>query len=464
MNDNNSSNSGYDVYFHKCMQKIDEFLQIRNISTLSLSDEKEISEYVSLIHGIISVCGYDSVSLWVTNYNMEETMVFVWFFLIKLYRFKEIRHLAVHIPDSVFFYALPELIFLRGKRASEWSLRRFEEENIYNLTFAVASIINNDESLKVFNNASKHQFNSCEQAKFHVLLPEYKYMNTLKKTKGLSNYQNLLYDEISAFLYNLIVRFLFDTIKRMTKECNFTPEQKSDLNADVKATFFAHLHDYNPLETTPTTFFIPYFTESIRSFIQNSMNMTPYTATNARTLRKLMNEMDMKNESYTLEKLAHKADMTDTVAKNTLDLMRVQTVDYEGLKNTIRSDEESFVDQILENVRDSEIEDMIDKVLTKDEAMIFRLRMSSPANRADRINTYQAVAEISGLSIREVRSTLNRAKKKIINSEMFKRHWGKIYLSSGSSSIDKNVSAVKPDKSRLAETQVAEFFTKKIIK
>lgn len=448
------SNDNFETYFFKCMSFVEQARERNNDIILPLEDEKLVTEFVSYIYEILCLYDHEIIEQWIIKYNMQETMGFVLFFMIKMYKFEEIKNFVDFISSYTFSYALAEINYLRGKRTA-MDLRKSERDELDNLTLTITNIIN-AENLKDFNSSVGEQFNSKEQAKFYVLLPEYRYL-TKKKEEGLIDaYQDLTLGDISVMLYGLVVRFAYDQIKRMTKECYFTYEQRQDLDSIVKTAFFAHVNDYDPIKTTPTTFFVQYFIEAIRTFIQYCMRMTPYDATNARELKNIINEYAVKDDTFTIDDLAERTNMTDTVIKNTLNLMRKQQVDFENVEHKVENDEPSFEKDFFESINEKIIEDMINDTLTEKEAKLFRLRMYS--ENPNKINTYQAVSVASGLSIHDVRETLNTAKRKIKESDVFKRYWGRIHLGSNDSTVDNSVSPVKTDSSRLAESQISNFF------
>ncbi len=151
-----------------------------------------------------------------------------------------------------------------------------------------------------------------EQQIFYVAM---KKMKELQKNPE----ENLMeIQRIQLFLWEKIKLFAKKEMFRMVGEYT-SADERMDIEQDMVMIFLEKLPYYNPLRTTPTTYFVRYFREKISCYLRNNkVHMTQYDSNNARKISNAIAEYNQRGISYTLDMLSTKTGVTQKVIKATI--------------------------------------------------------------------------------------------------------------------------------------------------
>ena len=163
--------------------------------------------------------------------------------------------------------------------------------------------------------------------------------------------------------------------------------------------FLEQLHNYDPLKTTPTTFFTPYFKQVISQHIRDyKQQLTQHDASNARKINRVINEYEKRGIHWTIEMIATQTNLSYKVVKSTI--------------------------YYAHNAQKANLEDagyIQSKIPTPEEAIARRI---NPDGKKEK--PYDLVAKQSGKSIKRVKSQLNQAVCKLNQDDTLRKRFGKI--------------------------------------
>lgn len=151
-----------------------------------------------------------------------------------------------------------------------------------------------------------------EQRTFYLLLKKMHYLEVQEDPDTAQ------IKKIKLYLWDQIKNFAWNEMKRMAGRCT-TYEERLEIQQDMALIFFEKLPYYDPLRSTPTTFFVRYFREKISKYIRTyKVHMTQYDTTNARAINAVIAEYNKKGIAYTLDMLSTKTGLSQRVIKSTI--------------------------------------------------------------------------------------------------------------------------------------------------
>ena len=206
----------------------------------------------------------------------------------------------------------------------------------------------------------------------------------MKKMKMLEDEGNIIeFNKIRFFLWEKIKLFAKKEMFRMAGNYT-TAEERMDIEQDMALIFFEKLPFYDPLRTTPTTYFVRYFREQISKYLRNNKaHLTQYDANNARKISAAIAEYNQCGIQYTLDMLSTRTGLTQKVIKS--------TIQYSA-NAKLASVEEAY--------------SLCAKELTPEEELrLLSLRINVNGRKE---MPFDKIAECTGIPIREVKATINR--------------------------------------------------------
>lgn len=246
----------------------------------------------------------------------------------------------------------------------------------------------------------------------------------LKKLKALEQADPVDVDEcnrIRLFLWDKIKLFARKEMHRMIGSCS-TPDERQDVEQDMIVIFLEKLPYYNPLLSTPTTYFVRYFRERISAFLrENKVHMTQYDANNARKINAVIASYKKRGLPCTIDMISTKTGLSQRVIKSTIqhsaNARRANIEEAYELHAPIPTPEEAFV--IAEN------EDTLLKALYRntdeEERTLLAMRVNAPGYKE---MPYDQIAALTNRPIRDVKAKINRATRRMSQDVELCRQFG----------------------------------------
>lgn len=239
-----------------------------------------------------------------------------------------------------------------------------------------------------------------EQAIFYI------YMNKIKSLENQTPVDVNQIREYKAFLWEKIYKFARSEINQMMGEFT-SKEEREDAQQSLAAIFFEKLPHYNPLQTTPTTYFVRFFRQEISKHIRTyRRRLTQYDAINARKISAVVNEYEKQGVHPTLDVISRKTNLSQKVIKSTLfysSNAKMANVDEAlDISSKLPTPEQSII--ISE-----EQKTLADSFLKNTSELERRLLMLRVNPDGKKYMPYDKIAEETGIPIREVKSIINQA-------------------------------------------------------
>ncbi len=230
----------------------------------------------------------------------------------------------------------------------------------------------------------------------------------MKKIKALQEQPDVNLKEIQQiqfFLWEKIKLFAKKEMIRMVGNCT-TPDERMDIEQDMVMIFLEKLPYYDPLRTTPTTYFVRYFREKISCYLRNNkVHMTQYDSNNARKISTAIAEYNQRGINYTLDMLSTKTGLTQKVIKSTIQFSANAKLANVEEAYSLCSRELTPEELVEKREREEALYDAIRRNTNEEELRLLSLRINE---RGRKEMPFDKIAEYTGIPIREVKATINR--------------------------------------------------------
>lgn len=201
-----------------------------------------------------------------------------------------------------------------------------------------------------------------------------------------------------------------------------TEEERNDVLQDMAVIFFERLPDYDPLRTTPTTYYVRYFKQVISDYIRkNKAHLTQYDANNARKIHQAINEYKKNGIPYTIDMISTKTGLSQKVIKNTIyystNAKMANVEEAYSLHANVPTPEEAYEE--MEN--QSILYQTIKNKTTQQELELIVMRMNFMGRKE---LPYDKIAELTDMPIRQVKSIINNALCRLNQDETLRKQFG----------------------------------------
>lgn len=227
---------------------------------------------------------------------------------------------------------------------------------------------------------------------------------------------------LKLFLWDQIKYFAKDEMNRMIGRFT-TYEERLDVEQDMAVIFFEKLPYYDPLRSTPTTYFVRYFREKISKFIRtHKVHMTQYDTTNARTINAAIAEYSNRGISFTLDMLSTKTGLSQRVIKSTIQhSANAKRANIDDEEKFLHADIPTPEDAYIKSENEHALADAISRNTTELERKLLFMRVNADGRKE---MPFDQIAEITGLSIRDVKAIINNAICKLNQDTALQKQFG----------------------------------------
>lgn len=235
--------------------------------------------------------------------------------------------------------------------------------------------------------------------------------NNLEKYEEIERKRALTYEEtkemncIKEALWGKIVRYARSLAATSMQGYAVSSGYMDDIIQSIALIFFANLPKYDPLKSTPTTFFHRYFQEAITNYkLKDSQHLTQNDATNIRKVRTAIQDHEKKGEPYNYAVISQDTALSIKVVKKTIKLMNTSMRANIDDMLELQAKELTPEQQYLENERNRELYDVLDKELSDFEKEFLFAKINF---NGDKDATYKDLSEKFGMAVHDVKSTWN---------------------------------------------------------
>lgn len=236
----------------------------------------------------------------------------------------------------------------------------------------------------------------------------------IESERSLTAEEEAQRDNIKQELFGAVVKFGMSEARRRMSKYQIDSDAYTEVQQDFAVMFFNMLPRYNPLLTTPTTFYVRYFNQVISEYLlAYSQHLTQYDAHNVTKVRGAIHYFESKGIKWDEPMIVTKTGLSPKVVKNTLGLaansIRANIDDAINLQSKLPTPEEEF----MKNEKTEIIMKSIKDTLTDEEREFFLYRMNLEGNKE---RSYQEVADAKGMQVRDVKKKWSAIIAKLNNN------------------------------------------------
>ena len=190
----------------------------------------------------------------------------------------------------------------------------------------------------------------------------------------------------------------------------FPPDMFVEIEGELFIEFCNVLYNYDPYYTMPTTYFVRPFKGAISRYMASRNGKTAYEIQNWKKVNRCIQFYESNGMEWTPEMIASSSGLSLRVVQSTLEIWyRSQLVDIDeifDIKDQNKTPEEAFIEQ----ERQDTIDKVIRETLTPEEYQLFLTRLNLDGRKS---LSFDNVARVSNLSLREVRAQLSNISVKL---------------------------------------------------
>lgn len=227
-------------------------------------------------------------------------------------------------------------------------------------------------------------------------------------------------DQIKITLLESIMPFGMKEAKRRMKTYYIDPDAYMDVQQAIALKFFEVLPKYDPLISTPTTFFVSYINEVISDYLfKYSQHLSQYDAHNLTKVRGAIQYFEAKGVAWDEAMIATKTGLSIKVVKNTLYIgensMRTTIDDAGNIRTTQPTPEEHY----LQYEETMTIIKVLNEVLSTDDLNFFLMRMNLGGEKE---LTYKEMAAKTNSSVRDIKQRLSAIIARLASSRALQEY------------------------------------------
>lgn len=267
-----------------------------------------------------------------------------------------------------------------------------------------------------------------EQLKFYEGKRRLQKYKNIKLQRPLTYKEKYNEDQILETLWKMILKFATKEAHKIMEKYNLSNDAFWDVQQEMACIFYEKLDAYDPLKSTPTTYFVRYFRQVITEYLlTNSQNLSQYDANNLKKVRSAINYYESQGIQWTEEMITSKTSLSAKVVKSTIyygtNSKHASIEDALELKSRIPTPEEAFRQKESSNVlyealiRVKKEEDITDEDLN---LLIMRVNVNGSKEMP-----YETIAKQTGLPIKYVKARLNKLICKLNQDEQLCAEFGK---------------------------------------
>ena len=275
---------------------------------------------------------------------------------------------------------------------------------------------NKKDETQANNNHETGKNHSLTEAQMTFYARKKKYCALKEKRESgepLSYEDELEEEKLKTDLFASVLKFGMREAKKTFMHYQVDSDAYLEIQQDFAEKFYEKLDSYDPLKSTPTTFYIRYFREAISNYLsKNTLHLSQYDVKNSRKIAEAIQFFDKQGIQWTENMIADHTGLTLKVVKSTLQYRQnanyanIDDEEFTQLASGMQSPEECVISQEQRRILCQEI----CSTLTPDERNVL-IRKINPDGRKEK--SFETVRKETGLAMRETKILYNRAVSKL---------------------------------------------------
>ena len=227
-----------------------------------------------------------------------------------------------------------------------------------------------------------------QQVLFYLGKNRIDYLLNIESQRPLTPEEKQEIKEIRQILFESVVRFGISLAHKRMGKFRKDGDAFQDIQQDLAVIFFEKLPYYDPMKSTPTTYFLRYFNQVITEYtLKYSQHLSQYDAHNVSIVRAAIKYYEERGIKWDEPMVVTKTGLSAKVVKNTLRLasnsIMANVDDAIDMASNIPTPEENY----MNNEKTSTLYRVLKETLSKD----------------GKERSYQQVANELGMQVRDVK-------------------------------------------------------------
>lgn len=244
-----------------------------------------------------------------------------------------------------------------------------------------------------------------EQKIFLVGLKKLDRYDEIRKERELNFEESAEVNKIKEVLFMQVKNYGLSLALKMTQKYRLPSDCYSDLCQDMAMIFYEKYRNYNPLQTTPTTYFVRYFKQVIAEYLTRNLHrLSQYDANNVLKVRRAVAYYESKGIQWTEEMLTIRTGLSQKVVHSTIFYAYASNYacidEAYDLQAHIKTPEEAFT----EKEAHSALIQAIQKNTSEEELKLLLMRVNLDGKKE---LPYEEISNRTGISVRDVKKTIN---------------------------------------------------------
>lgn len=228
-------------------------------------------------------------------------------------------------------------------------------------------------------------------------------------------------DRLKTELFSSVLKFGMAEAKKTLMCYRVDSETWLDIQQSFAEKFFEKLDAYDPLRSTPTTFYVRYFKEVISTYLsKNTLHLSQYDIKNSRKVVAAINYYEARGISWTEDMISTRTGLSVKVVKSTLrhrtnaNYASVDDEECTQVAALTPDPEEMVLSQEWNEILGHAVTDM----LSPKEWDILNRRLNLDGRKE---KSFENIYKETGIPLKEVKSIYNSAIIKLGNSRDIQR-------------------------------------------
>lgn len=248
-----------------------------------------------------------------------------------------------------------------------------------------------------------------EQARFYIRKKKIKELEEQYKGMEIPYAAARQIDHHKEQLFASVLKFALKEAKKTLVHYHVDNDAWIELQQAFAVKFYEKLNDYDPLRTTPTTYYVRYFKEVISTYLsENTLHLSQYDIKNSRKVMSAVNYFDERGIPWTEDMLANRCGLSVKVVKSTL--RHRHSVNYASTEDEecaqLTSSAPGPEETILRQERCTVLNRVIASILTEEERDILARRLNFDGAK---YKSFENVHLETGIPLKNVKALYNSA-------------------------------------------------------
>lgn len=245
------------------------------------------------------------------------------------------------------------------------------------------------------------------------------------ENRELTHEEKTFISNIKKTLFKNIMTYGMKLAHEMLSPYSNVPfDAYSELQSEITIVFFERFDEYDPLYTTPSTFFVRYFKEKISKYIQaNCTHLSQYDSNNARKVQGAINYYKSQGITWTEDMISNYTGLSTKVVRTTIKLK--ENANFLELDSECVTQLRSPIPTPEEYTQDMESKEVLYRVISEldeESRNIFLMRVNPDGTKQI---SFENIANALNKSIKDVKCIYNETVMDLSNNSELRHMFGK---------------------------------------